>query len=118
MSDATDPSQSASPTTPSTTPPAGVDPSLGAVVEQARADLAGRLGVPEAAITVVSAKPVTWPDSSLGCPQPGMAYLQVLTDGSRILLEHADRQYAYHSGGRSPAPFLCERTEGPFRTGR
>ncbi|GAA1532366.1 hypothetical protein [Kribbella lupini] len=76
-------------------------------LEQAKADLAERLGVPVDDVTVVSSEEVTWPDSSLGCPQPGMMYAQVLTDGSRILLSAGGRTYEYHSGGHR-APFLCE----------
>ena len=76
-------------------------------LEQAKADLAERLGVPVDDVTVVSSEEVTWPDSSLGCPQPGMMYAQVLTDGSRILLSAGGRTYEYHSGGHRP-PFLCE----------
>jgi hypothetical protein len=76
-------------------------------LEQARADLAERLGVAVDDVTVVSSEEVTWPDSSLGCPQPGMMYAQVLTDGSRMLLSAGGRTYEYHSGGQG-APFLCE----------
>ena len=76
-------------------------------LEQAKADLAERLGVPVDDVTVVSSEEVTWPDSSLGCPQPGMMYAQVLTEGSRILLSAGGRTYEYHSGGQR-APFLCE----------
>ncbi len=76
-------------------------------LEQARADLAERLGVAVDDVTVVSSEEVTWPDSSLGCPQPGMMYAQVLTDGSRMLLSAGGRTYEYHSGGQR-APFLCE----------
>ncbi|GAB2567622.1 hypothetical protein [Kribbella endophytica] len=75
--------------------------------EQAKADLAERLGVPVDDVTVVSSEEVTWPDSSLGCPQPGMMYAQVLTNGSRIVLSAGGQTYEYHSGGQR-APFLCE----------
>lgn len=88
-------------------PPGNVDPSLARVVEQARADLAGRLGVPEADISVVSAELVTWPDAGLGCRQKGRSYAQVLTDGSRTVLRHDGRLFAYHTGGRTAEPFLC-----------
>jgi hypothetical protein len=76
-------------------------------LDHAKADLAERLGVPTDDIAVVSSEEVTWPDSSLGCPQPGMMYAQVLTSGSRIVLTAAGRSYEYHSGGQRP-PFLCE----------
>ena len=76
-------------------------------VEQAMADLAARLGVPASEIEVVSAEAVTWNDGSLGCPQPGMAYIQVLIDGFRVILKHGDKTYDYHAGPSSI--FLCEQ---------
>lgn len=70
------------------------------------ADLSQQLGIPADSITVVEARAVTWPDASLGCPQPGMAYAQVLTPGYRVVLEAGGQTYDYH--GRSPdAMFLC-----------
>lgn len=85
-----------------------VDPALADTVEQAIQNLADHLDVPEADITVVSAQPVTWSDASLGCPQPGMRYAQVVTEGSRIVLRHDDRTYDYHAGEGRPEPFLCD----------
>ena len=83
------------------------NPQLARFVEQARQDLAGRLNVRPDEIDFLVFESVVWPDSSLGCPQPGMAYTQVQRDGYQILLAHAGRQYAYHGGGSRP-PFLCE----------
>ncbi|GBD08231.1 hypothetical protein HRbin22_00464 [Candidatus Thermoflexus japonica] len=83
-----------------------VEFSLKEMIEQARQDLAARLGVPAAEIQVVEARAVTWPDSSLGCPEPGRMYLQVLTPGYRIVLEVRGQRYAYHAGRQGP-PFLC-----------
>ena len=80
-------------------------------VEQAKADLVKRLGVEAAQVTVVSSSEVTWPDGSLGCPEPGMNYTQALVPGSRIILEAAGKQYYYHSGGTRP-PFLCTNPQG------
>lgn len=76
-------------------------------VEFAIADLAARLGVDESAIAIVYVEAVTWPDGSMGCPQPGMAYTQVLVDGMRVVLSVGGVEYAYHSGG-DREPFLCE----------
>lgn len=78
------------------------------LVAHAVTDLAGRLGVAASAVGVVSAECVTWPDAGLGCRRPGMRYPQVPVDGARIVLEHAGRRFAYHCGGRTPTPFLCE----------
>jgi len=84
-----------------------VDAQLKSFVEVAVADLIGRLHVDASSITVVSARSITWPDGSLGCPQPGMAYPQMLVDGALIELSVAGTVYRYHSGG-SRGPFLCE----------
>lgn len=91
-------------------PPSGV--AADALVVQALVDLAGRLGVDPADVALASIQQVTWPDGSLGCPQEGMLYPQVLTQGSRIVLESGGKRYAYHSGG-GRGPFLCENPEPP-----
>lgn len=87
--------------------PTPLDPSLEQIVTQARNDLAQRLAMDPKQIELVEAASVTWPDGSLGCPQPGMAYTQVLVDGLLIRLRAGERIYEYHSGG-ARAPFLCE----------
>ncbi len=66
-------------------------------VRAAIADLAQRLAVPADQIRLISTEAVTWPDSSLGNPEPGMVYLQVLTDGYRVILQHATTRYEYHT---------------------
>lgn len=82
-------------------------PSQERVLEQAREDLAARLSLEKGRIEILEMRRVTWPDGSLGCPRPGMAYTQMLQDGWLILLKVGDRLYEYHSGLDS-APFLCE----------
>lgn len=82
------------------------------LVQQAVADLAERLGVPVDEVEMVEAEAVIWPDGSLGCPQPGMMYTQVLQDGMRIVLRVEGEEYHYHSGG-SREPFLCEDPAPP-----
>lgn len=86
-----------------------VDPVLEPLYTRAVADLAVRLGVDAGAITVVHAEMVVWPDSSRGCPQPGMAYLQVLTDGVWIVLSHEGTSYTYVTAADGTV-FLCETT--------
>jgi len=76
------------------------------IVAPARLDLAERLGVDPEELEVVSAEEVTWPDGSLGCPEPGMSYTQSLVDGSKVVLGHDDRVYVYHAGDDAQ-PFLC-----------
>jgi hypothetical protein len=80
-------------------------------VAAARADLGERLEVPASEIELLEARHVTWSDSSLGCPQPGMAYMQVLTPGVLIRLGAAGQEYRYHGGARG-RPALCRNPEG------
>lgn len=68
-----------------------------AAVEQAKADLAKRQGIDKEEIVVVEVDSVDWPDTSLGCPEPGMIYAQVITPGYKILLAYAQEIYEYHS---------------------
>jgi len=88
------------------------DPSTTPWVEQAVADLAARLNAPISEIEVVSSEAVMWSDGSLGCPQPGMAYIQILIEGYRIQLKQAGRIYEYH-GSNDHAPGLCENPQPP-----
>jgi hypothetical protein len=103
---------------PTGTPPAGQTPATEMPpastpnppeVEQARADLAQRLNVLPTDVEIVSVQEIAWSDASMGCPQPGLNYVQVETPGWLIQLAHAGQAYAYHSGGGQP-PFLCEQT--------
>ena len=102
-------------TTPKTTGDDRIEPGLGGRIAIAVEDLAQRLAVDESEIEVRSARPVTWPDASLGCPQPGMKYAQVATDGALIELAYAGTVYPYHMGGSVYRPFLCERTGAPTK---
>jgi hypothetical protein len=101
----------AAPAGPSGTPEVGVD--MGKLddqqrqlVELARADLAGRLGiaVAQTALTSISAR--QWGDASLGCPEPGKMYAQVITPGFLIVLSAQGKQYQYHSDNKRVR--LCE----------
>ena len=84
-----------------------IEPGMQSLIDAATADLMKRLSVTRDAIEVVAAQSVVWPDKGLGCPQPGMQYLQVQVDGFRIELRVDNRLYAYHGGG-GRGPFLCE----------
>lgn len=89
------PIMSASPTTGAT--PVGGTPMTNAAVAQARQDLSSRLSVQESQISVERVEEVDWRDSSLGCPQPGQMYAQVITPGYRIVLRVKDQTYEYHA---------------------
>jgi hypothetical protein len=81
-----------------------------ALIDTAVTDLAQHLNISEDEIEVVSFEAKTWSDTSMGCPHPEMAYLQVPQDGALIQLSVDGQLYEYHSGGNRE-PFLCEKTE-------
>lgn len=91
-------------------PPATPVPASGATggthIEQAIADLAGRLGVNPGTIKVLRAEEVDWPDGSLGCPRDDMSYTQAIVNGVFVQLETSGQIYNYH-GRAGDAPFLC-----------
>ena len=70
------------------------------LVERARADLARRLGMDPAHVTLAEAVPMTWSSLALGCPAPGMAYGAVQTPGFRLELDAIGQRYAYHTDTR------------------
>lgn len=77
--------------------PAAIPPEAGRLVELAKEELAAKISVAAADVVVVSVEPVEWPDTSLGCPEPGMMYAQVLTPGFLIVLEANGSIFEYHS---------------------
>ena len=95
-----------------------VSPDLAAEVEIALADLTERIG-DDRVIEVIAAHRLTWPDGSLGCPQPDMAYTQALVDGYRIEFADGGYLFIYH-GASGSDPFLCvegeEGSSGLVRT--
>jgi hypothetical protein len=84
-----------------------IEPGMQSLIDAATADLMKRLSVTRDTIEVISAQSVVWPDRSLGCPQPGMVYPQVLAEGYYIELRVKGQVYSYH-GGEGRGPFLCE----------
>ncbi len=82
------------------------------LIEKAKEDLAQRLSIPTSDISLSDAKDVIWPDSSLGCPQEGMLYAQVLTPGYLIKLKYDEREFEYHTGRESSLTY-CENPLPP-----
>jgi hypothetical protein len=112
------PSKPTPTSTPENGPPSNLSPPVtsSSLVEAAMQDLANRLSVEVSTITLIEASEVTWPNSSVGCPQPNMSYLQVLTPGSLIKLESGGVTYEYHAGPSGP-PFYCATPTPPSEGG-
>ena len=70
-------------------------------------DLSEQTGLPADQITLVSIEAVEWRDSSLGCPEEGFMYAQVITPGYKIVLEAAGQEYIYHTD-QGPNAVLCQ----------
>ncbi len=69
------------------------------VVDPVVAEVARLAGVPVEQVVVVSAEAVTFPDGSLGCPQPGMVYTQALVDGYKIVAEAGGKTFDFRGTG-------------------
>lgn len=66
-------------------------------VASALRDLRTRLSVPEGDIQVTRVEAREWSDTSLGCPESGKVYAQVITPGFLVVLQAAGKTYEYHS---------------------
>lgn len=82
-----------------------------AMVAIATQDLAKRLSIATDKIATKSVEEVEWNNGAMGCPQPDMAYTQVIISGFRIVLEADGKSYDYHTD-RTKRAVLCENS-GP-----
>jgi hypothetical protein len=73
------------------------DPIVAEFITQIQTNLAQELGVSPADIILVRSEAVEWSDSSLGCPEPGQTYVQVITPGYRIVMAVEETRYQYHA---------------------
>jgi hypothetical protein len=78
-------------------PVAGAEEGAGSLVAQARAELAQELGVSPDQVEVQSVEETEFPDASLGRPEPGKVYAQVITPGYVIELAVGGESYRYHA---------------------
>jgi len=78
-------------------------------IRAAFVDLRQRVGEELEQVQIGRAEQVTWSDSSLGCPEPGMAYLQVLTEGIWLVLSYQEKVFDYRVTGNDGA--LCTQAQ-------
>lgn len=64
------------------------------------ADAARRFRVDENAVVLTRAEQLTWNDGSLGCPQPGQMYTQMLVPGYRVVARTAEGELTYNTDTR------------------
>ena len=80
-------------------------------VQAALVDAARVSGLPATQLQVLDAAAVTWPDGSLGCPQPGRMYTQALVPGWRVHIQAGGQVLAYHGSMRG-GMLLCPAGRG------
>lgn len=66
-------------------------------VMRAKAKLSQMEGFDPNAIDTVSVEFTDFPDASLGVPEPGKSYAQVVTPGYIIILEYGGERYEFHA---------------------
>jgi len=71
----------------------------------ARRLLAKEVG--EGSYTLVSSEASDWSDASLGCPQEGYAYAQVITPGYKLIFDLAGPSHAVHTNADGSHLVLC-----------
>lgn len=86
-----------------------VPPEASAAVDAARQAAATRLGVAPDQLQVTEVQPQQWPDASLGCPQPGQLYSQIVTPGFSVVIASGGHELEYHTDTRNRVT-LCHET--------
>lgn len=81
-------------------------------VGRAKVQLSLQLAVPESRMTLDSATAATWPDASLGCPEKGHMYAQVVTRGWVVRLRVADALHEVHVAGKRTVVCRAPREGG------
>lgn len=76
------------------------DTGLHSTIRAAVDDAARRTGLDASALQVTSSEAVTWPDGSLGCPQPGVTYTMAPVPGYRVRIQAGDTELDYHASQR------------------
>lgn len=90
------------------------DPIAAELTALAQRRLADTLDLPLRRIHVVSVEPVTWTDTSLGCPQPDGQYAPATIDGYRLVLEAGETEYVFHSDFDRLIPCANESRPSPL----
>jgi hypothetical protein len=84
------------------------------LITKATEDLAQRLAISSSQISLINATEVMWPNASLGCPQDGMVYADVLTPGYLLILGYNGNTFEYHTG-RDSAISTCKDPSPPVQ---
>jgi hypothetical protein len=96
--------------------PAGVPDEIKKAFQTVSADLEKRSNLPASSFQITGYDMQTFPNSALGCPDPGLNYLQVLTPGYRIQVEAGGKTYDYRTNLAGTHVILCGPNGRPAPT--
>ena len=86
---------------------------LEVLIDQCRHDVAEAAQVNDTEVQVTRVEAVVWSDGSLGYPEPGMDYIQMLIPGYRVTLQADGRTYEYHTDEGRRVVWRAEGGKGP-----
>lgn len=69
-------------------------------IMRAKAELSRQEGMNPDDIQLVNIEFTEFSDASLGVPEPGVDYAQVITPGYVIILQHRGETYEFHAAGK------------------
>ncbi len=90
------------------TPSVEIPPAARSVVETVTTQAAESTGTPVDQITVTLVEAREWPDASLGCPEAGGFYAQVITPGYLIRVTVDGETLEYHTDANGENITLCQ----------
>lgn len=101
------------PTSPTTTVPNLPEGLSTTTYQEIVRDAADRAGVDEVEVELVSVSAEEFSDSSLGCPEEGRMYAQVITPGFRVLVSAGGDEYDYRTAQDDDGFRHCENPIEP-----
>ena len=109
--------QPAQPEQPASAPAPEIPAEYQDIANQAASLVASTLHVPVDEVTVLSVQQVTWADASLGCPEPGNMYAQVLTPGYLVTTQVNGNTQQVHMNDKGKG-LVCppERAKPPVES--
>jgi hypothetical protein len=90
------------------------NPDLVEAILIVKTDLSNQLNIDMDQITLLRAVEIIWPDTSLGCPESGKGYAQVLTPGYLIQLEAGGVVYEYHADTKNTLYRCGPGSDSPY----
>ena len=100
--------ESGTPALPVDTPAPPANGPVPAEIESAvRKLLADELDVDDGDFKLDSSEGVGWSDATLGCPQEGMVYAQVITPGYKLIFDLGGTSYVVHTNSDGSHVVIC-----------